>query len=409
MFPSHLKCRAPLRPRRGAGAPLVTEAPPTAPPGVPRPRPAGGAGARSARPGSESERPGRHRGPQAEAQASPPMRAEVAHWLSFRGPSERWVAGPPRCRRGASLCCALRAEASSLEGTASARRSSGPAALSGGDGASGAWGCRSGPGRRPSPIAPWLPSGAESVMRPVWVVSVRVGDLLTRRSLNKALPPEVAHRHRDQEPLRWRVPSHGPPDSILSPRTGRPTPAPCPRRDPVLPRGPLPEALDAEAGSPLALHHAPSRPFRVPFALWNGRPTFSTRLAGAGRVGHRALVRLDDRPRLRTRKARCGVGWRQPSAPRSVPSEARGPRSAGRTGRAGRGRRGSGYPGTGGSRSRGLLLSKPRHSGPFEVGTALGWCNRPRKNQVKTSAPEPKGMIAHEFIAVSAQDSVKRN
>lgn len=146
LFPSHLKCRAPLRPRRGAGAPLVTEAP-----GVPRPlpRPAGGAGVRSARPGSESERPGRHRGPQAEAQASPPTRAEVAHWLSFRGPSERWVAGPPRCRRGASLCCALRAEASSLEGTASARRSSGPAALSGGDGASGAWGCRSGPWKTP--------------------------------------------------------------------------------------------------------------------------------------------------------------------------------------------------------------------------------------------------------------------
>lgn len=189
------------------------------------------------------------------------------------------------------------------------------------------------------------------MLSPVWVISLRLGDLLTRKTLNKTTVasdgrpwpsgPKSTARARSQP----QPPGLHPFPSV----PGGPPQGPCPRRDPFLPRCPLPEALEAEAGSPLVLHHAPFLPFScLPFTLWKGRPTFSTCFAGTDRVGHRALVRLDERHLGSwTRKARCGVGWCQPSAPRSVPPEARGPRSAGDTGRAGRGRRGLGYRGTG--------------------------------------------------------------
>lgn len=246
-------------------------------------------------------------------------------------------------------------------------------------------------------------------MRPVWVVSVRVGDLLTRKTLNKAVasdgrpspsgPKSTAlARSQPQSPGLHPFPSvrGGPPQALALAVTLSSRGVPSQRPSTLKPGRPW-----------FSITPRPAL-FRVPVTLWNGRPTFSTRLAGADRVGYRALVRLDERD-LGSGRGRRAAG----SGGASLPFRARSPlRPAGRALReiqVGPGG-GAGDWGTrerGGSQSRGLLLSKPRHSGVFELGAALGWCNRPRKKQVKISAPKPKGTIAHEFIAVSAQDSVK--
>ncbi|KAF6344827.1 hypothetical protein mRhiFer1_010205 [Rhinolophus ferrumequinum] len=203
----------------------------------------------------------------------------------------------------------------------------------------------------------------------------------------------VAHGHRDQSLLRGRVPSHSPPDSILSPAYQAAHPRALALAVTLFSRGvPSQRPLRLKPGRPWFSITPRSALFRVPFTLWKGRPTFSTRFAGADRVGHRALVRLDER-HLGSGRGRRAAG----SGGASLPLRARFLlRPAGHAVREiqvgpGGGARDWGTGERGGSQSRGLVLFKPRHSGAFQVGTALGWCNRLRKNQVKTSRSKARG------------------
>lgn len=96
----------------------------------------------------------------------------------------------------------------------------------------------------------------------------------------------VAYRHRDQSPLRWPVSSHGSSDSVLSPAHQPAHPRALALAVTLSSRGvPSERPLTLQPGHPWFSITPGSALCHVPFTLWSGRPTFSTRLAGADRVG----------------------------------------------------------------------------------------------------------------------------